>query len=152
MLLNWDVLAGTALLLTGALMLIVARGYPAPAGLAYGAGFFPKLVALGLMLSGGLVLLGAVRGARPSDLNLDRGFALRAALLVGMIVIYASTLEWVGFHLATAPLLLLAGRLFGARWWPAAVTAVLATIGLHALFYSVMHVTLPWGWLQHHAW
>lgn len=150
--LSRDMLAGLALLVAGAAMFIVARGYPAPAGMTYGAGFFPKIIASGLMLSGGLVLLGRPCEVVGSDLRLDGSFALPVVLLIGMIVLYAIALDWLGFHLATIPLLLLAGRLFGARWLSAAGTAVIATIGLHALFYSLMHVTLPWGLLQNYAW
>ncbi|WP_413207189.1 tripartite tricarboxylate transporter TctB family protein [Rhodospirillum sp. A1_3_36] len=150
--LSRDMLTALLLLISGLVMFLVARGYPTPAGLEYGAGFFPKLVASGLMLSGGLVLFSRPRRDRACAIRIDWPLAGRCGQLVGLIVLYGLVLDFVGFHLATFPLLVLASRLFGGRWGPACALAAFATIGLHLLFYSVMRVTLPWGFLESFAW
>jgi putative tricarboxylic transport membrane protein len=150
--LSRDMLTALLLLISGLVMFLVARGYPTPAGMQYGAGFFPKLVASGLMFSGVLVLFSRPCRDRERAIQIDWPLAKRSGLLVGLIVLYGLVLDIVGFHLATFPLLILASRLFGGRWGPACGLAFVATISLHLLFYSVMRVTLPWGFLESFAW
>ncbi|MFV0336508.1 MAG: tripartite tricarboxylate transporter TctB family protein [Tropicimonas sp.] len=151
--LSRDTVTGAALIVAGAAMFAGARGFMTPAAMNFGAGFFPKIVSCGMALSGLLILLGGLR-ARDGDKPLRpdlRGMA-RVATLTGLLVIYALILDPLGFHVATAALLLSAALFFGARPLPALTLAVVTTVILHFVFYSVMKVALPWGLLLPVAW
>lgn len=142
-----DRIAGAALFALGAAMVIVARGFPSIGAVTYGPGLFPTIVGTGLMASG----LGiAVETAPAAEETARRpGHMLGLALLVGF---FALTLDPLGFHIAGAITFLAAIRLFGGGWVRAILVALIGTVLLHALFYTVMRVPLPWGLLLPVAW
>lgn len=151
--LNRDNITGLVLIALAAVIYLIAWGFVTPAAVQYGAGFFPKLVAGGLALSGGLVLLTAGRDGGVVTDSIQGGAHLwRIAALAALIVTYALTLELVGFLIVTPVLLFLASLLFGGRVRGAIILAVLGTAVLHLLFYGVMKVTLPWGLMERFAW
>jgi putative tricarboxylic transport membrane protein len=82
--------------------------------------------------------------------------ANRAALGFVMIpvalVFYIAVSERLGF-IPTAVLLLLAlFYVFGVRTRTALIVAVVGAFAIHAVFYSLLNVPLPWGILSPVAW
>lgn len=69
----------------------------------------------------------------------------KGALLVGVLLIYASIFEIVGAPLATALMVLALSRLFGARWLFACITALFVAILSYLLFDRLLDVNLPLG-------
>lgn len=147
-----DFVTGGALVLAGFAMYLGARGFSAPPTMSYGAGFFPKIVAGGMAISGLLIVLADLRGRLSKRVTFDARGAGRVALLVAMIAAYALALNPLGFHLATVCLLFMVTRFYGGGWISAGVLSVAATLILHFVFYSVMRVSLPWGVMLPFAW
>ncbi len=142
-----DRIAGGALILLGAGMAIVARGFPSIGAMAYGPDLFPTIVGAGLMLSG----LGVALEAAP-DAPARARSPVRHWGLVAVAAAFALTLDPLGFHVAGGLAAAAAIRLFGGGWALALVLGAVGTALLHALFYSVMRVPLPWGLLLPVAW
>ena len=144
-----DLLAGGSLVVAGVVIAATARGFPVIGGMPYGPGLFPTIVAVGLILSGVGIAAEAWGGA------VADGEPLRPIPLLTVVAIvagFALLLAPLGFHVAATLALLAAVRLFGGGWVMAAIFAPLAAILLHAVFYSVMRVPLPWGVLLPVAW
>lgn len=119
-----------------------ARGAPGP-------GFLPFWLALGLIVLGVVVTLQAVRSPMmrtPSEGGEQGprkiGFVL-AALAIALLVF-----EWLGFVITTVSFIVLVGYRLGIRkWWVLAPVAILAGVGVYALF-AWLGADLPKGLLK----
>jgi len=128
-------------------MIYIGCAYQAP--FAYepvGPRAFPLLM-LGLLAAGLVYLL-----IHPTPLEHDpdeppptaqayRKVGLCIALLLGFVMAF----ETLGFIPASALAGLCFARLYGGRWLPSLVLAVLLTLGLYLLFDRLLDVPLPLG-------
>jgi putative tricarboxylic transport membrane protein len=147
-----DAVTGLALIAAGAAVAWEARDFPRLGGMDYGPDLFPTIAAAGMAGCGALILLGAVlrpAGAEPAPRERARWPALA---LLGVVALFALALRPVGFHLSAAGATLAAALLFGARPLAGVVMAVVLPVALHAVFYTVLRVPLPWGVLTPVAW
>jgi putative tricarboxylic transport membrane protein len=121
------------------------------------AGFFPTLSAVALLGIGGALLLVSFR-QRQAEYRLT---AIRervnvqnlssAILLVAGVLAYVLVVEYLGFLLTSAALILFLMWVMGERNWPVIVVTSAATSGiLYWLFWVQMRVPIPqgrlWGW------
>ncbi|WP_102106987.1 tripartite tricarboxylate transporter TctB family protein [Oceaniglobus roseus] len=145
-----ELLTGGVLMVGGVAMFVTALGFPVIPAMAYGPGLFPKIVAVGLFLSGaGIATEGIVgRGAALKE----RLEVLPILLLAALIVAFILALPWLGFHIAGTLVLIGAILIFRGSWLTAIVFAPIATVLVHMLFYNVLRVPLPWGLLLPIAW
>ncbi|MCX2525309.1 tripartite tricarboxylate transporter TctB family protein [Larsenimonas rhizosphaerae] len=149
-----DLMSGLMLAGLGALVFARATTFPALAGMAYGPGLFPSIAAVGLMICGALLTITGVRkrSVRVTRKPLDRRASGRIALLLLTVLGYGLLLEPLGFHPASILAVTSAACIFGLPLLRALLLAVLLTVLVHAVFYSLMHVPLPWGVLTPIAW
>ena len=161
-----DLWSGLLLTLFGALIFWRASTFPSMAGLVYGPGLFPSIAAVGLMVCGALLLVSALviqgrtMAAGASDRaeadhrpSMDRRRAgARLAALVLIVAGFGLALEPLGFHVTSILAVTATARLFGLNLLRALCLSVPLTFGVHLLFYSVMHVPLPWGVMTPLAW
>jgi putative tricarboxylic transport membrane protein len=151
-----DALIGAALFVLAVAIGIHIRGFPDMPGQKFGAALFPGLIAAGLLACG---LLLFVRGVRSGDrlvvlvpwMRMPRqvgNFLLVCALLV-FYILASNTLGFVPSGVIILMALFLKLAVPPLR---AAVVAVVATLIIHALFYKLLRVPLPWGVLQAVAW
>lgn len=142
--LNADTIAALlwALLLGGTYWLTLAFP-PGPPGVP-GPGYVPKLlVYVGLVLAV-LLARGGWKGQSPS---VDwKAFGKERLLQTGAVValLFAYVLLWERLHwvILSAGFLFLVGLVLKLRWWVAALTAAVLSVGLYLLFNGVFHVML----------
>jgi putative tricarboxylic transport membrane protein len=151
-----DSLIGALLLLLSLAVLWHIQGFPPAAGQQYGPALFPGLIAGGLAIAS---LLLAWQGLRSGQPLVSVGAGLRsprhlASLLValGGMVFYILCVDTLGFIVCSALVLLALQWALGVRPVVALAVALLATLVIHACFYKLLRVPLPWGWLQPIAW
>ncbi|MBM3556239.1 MAG: tripartite tricarboxylate transporter TctB family protein [Alphaproteobacteria bacterium] len=141
----------------GALILVAIGlfAWASSRGLAFGtlgrpgAGFFPSILSAALIVLGGIILVGGLRGAGGVDLRAlrEEGEGLRragvaAALLLGAIAI----VDIVGFAIAAGLLCGLMLRRFGERGWVASAGFGLAVgLAVFLVFKLWLRVNLPLG-------
>ena len=153
-----DAVFGLILLALGVLVLAVVRSYPPIPGQQVGPALFPGLIAVGLCIGGAMLLAKgwrerqAVAWVRLGDWTASPRHMLAAALVVGAVLFYIFASEWLGF-LPTAAISLLA-LMLAMRVPPgrAVLVALIATLLIHAAFYKLLRVPLPWGLLTPIAW
>lgn len=126
--------------------------FPAFPGQRYGPELFPRVIAIGIAACG-LVLV--VRGWRSGAAWVAIDPDLRKPHRLGS---FFATLGAIVFYLVAAPRLgflpvaaIVVGGLswwFGARWWVALVSGVVASVVVHWFFASIMRVPLPRGWFM----
>lgn len=151
-----DVVAGAALIALAIAMIWGAQGFPSIRAMAYGPDLFPKIIAGGLILSGGGILIGALRdrlGTAAPEKDAPDPFALLPFLaIVAIVAGFALLLPVLGFHVTAALALLASARVFGGSWGLSVLMALIAPVVLHYIFYTLMRVVLPWGILEPWAW
>jgi putative tricarboxylic transport membrane protein len=146
-----DALIGAALAALGAVVLWHIQGFPPMLGQKYGPAWFPGLIAIGLVVCGGLLVLGRLRAASsqplaelPDWLRRPRAAAGVASVLGGLLF-YIFAVEALGFHITATVLLLAWARILRASFGLALSIAIGATVVIHLSFYKLLKVPLPWG-------
>jgi putative tricarboxylic transport membrane protein len=151
-----DSMWGMLCIALGAAVLIHVQGFPAMPGQKYGPAVFPGLIAAGFVACGLLLIARGIKTkaalVEGMDWTRSRTHMLRFAGLVAAIIFYIFASEALGFLLTGTLTLFGLFALFGVALPRAAVTALLATLAIHFLFYKVMRVPLPWGVLTSIAW
>jgi putative tricarboxylic transport membrane protein len=153
-----DAIFGAILLALGIVVLAVVQGYPGIPGQQVGPALFPGLIAIGLCVCGAMLLAKgwrqrhAAAWVRLGDWATSPRHVLAAALVVCAVLFYIFASERLGF-LPTAAISLLA-LMLAMRVPPgrALLIALLATLVIHAAFYKLLRVPLPWGVLTPIAW
>jgi putative tricarboxylic transport membrane protein len=153
-----DAIFGLLLLALGGFVLFTVQGFPKIPGQPVGPALFPGLIAVGLCVSGLLLVIkGWLQRTRQPWLAWDdwvrspRHIAALAVLL-GCIVFYIAAAEKLGF-LPVAWIILSA--LMATLKVPlgrALLIALIATLVIHFAFYKLLRVPLPWGVLKNFAW
>ena len=116
------------------------QGYPGPA-------LFPRIIALGLMLSGLGFVVGSLRRIAEIRPAFDRpqpdwpGLA-RLMLGVGLVALYPLVQTWLGFIPTVSLLSFVVAYVLKARPIVAAATALLSTLVIYWLFTGVLGVPL----------
>jgi putative tricarboxylic transport membrane protein len=152
-----DSLTGLATLVVGTVVAIAAWQFPPAPGQAFGPGGFPLLIGAALVICG-LMLVGAGRGERTTPLltlrtDSAQPHALRnLSLVLGGVTFFALVIDVAGFFLTAVTLLVVLFAAFGVpRRWIVPLAAGI-TLLLHVIFYTLLRVPLPWGWLEGFAW
>lgn len=149
-----DLPSAVVVIALGLVALVAAAKLPPTPGQNFGAGFVPGLVG-GVMTAAGVLLALRALRRRASFASEPATKLVRPAgplVVLGGLAAYVLLSEWLGFHLTA---MLVVGSLtvaFTRRWRIAVLVAVVAAIGVHAVFYGLFKVPLPWGVLQPLAW
>ena len=116
-------------------------------------GLFPRVTFALMTLLGGVYLLQVLRGqgAAPES-TVSRDSMLRAGTALGLFVLYAALVPWLGFGTATFVTIFLSALSLGfGRWWQALIYGLTAAFCVRILFERVLLVALPQGripWLR----
>jgi putative tricarboxylic transport membrane protein len=158
-----DTVWGALLALLGGVLLVHVRGFPAMPGQHVGPGMFPGVLGAGL-LAGGLVLVvsglrqRARAGARtepwasaPAWTRSPRAVA-GFAVLVAVNLLYLLAVDRLGFVVTGSVYLAAMMLVLGVPARRALPLAIVLTLAVHAAFYKLLRVPLPWGVLQGVAW
>ena len=166
--------------ITGAVLLGLARavlwhvsGFPPAPGQPYGSALFPALAASGLAGASALLVLQGwrARQSRSTEVRTERSEAtgvdpdgaplvvqepsagwFGVAAVIGAIVFYILAADRLGFVLCGVVLVAALLSLFRVRPLWVLPIALGATLVIHAGFYKLLRVPLPWGVLQPIAW
>lgn len=149
-----DALIGAVLLALSLVVLWHVRTFPLVPGQPYGSALFPTLAAAGLAVASVLLIVQGLRSGSPllraSETKTSGRIA--AAVTIAALVFYLFAAQRVGFIVSAA--LMLAAMLwsYGVRRVLIVPVAVIATLVIHTLFFKLLRVPLPWGWLAPVAW
>lgn len=153
-----DAVFGLLLLVLGALVLVVVRGYPTIPGQQVGPALFPGLIAAGLCVGGAMLLLrgwrerAAVPWFAGADWMRSPRHLMALAALLGSIVFYMLVSQALGFLLTSTLILWLLFYVLRVGPLKSLTVALLASLLIHLMFYKLLRVPLPWGILQPYAW
>ena len=145
-----DRTAGIVAIVLGAAVAAAARSFPPALGQPVGPAAFPTAIGVALIVCG-LILL------KMGTLNISARdqpemLSIPVFAVLGSVVFYALALGWLGF-LPTATLLLsVLFAVFGVPRGRILPLALVVTLGIHFVFYTLLRVPLPWGLLEGFAW
>lgn len=136
------------------LLVISAARLPDVAGQSFGPGFFPGLIGKGLVAAGLFLAVRAFMDQRatPSAASHGKSAWLGAAFIVAMLIVYVVLSDRLGFHLTAIGCVAPIMWLFTRKPVASLVITTIGTVCVHAAFYGLFRVPLPWGVLQPFAW
>jgi putative tricarboxylic transport membrane protein len=148
-----DAVIGLALILVGAWTIWYAQGFPAMPGQKYGPDLFPKLIAVGLII-GGVILVGAGIKARAPLVRLG-SWARSAHLTLNLVsvplalVFYILFSDTLGFLLAATLVLAALITLYRhGHVVTSVLIAIVATVVIQQAFSRLLLVPLPRGVIE----
>lgn len=153
-----DALFGLLLLALGGWVLVTVQSFPSIPGQKFGPDLFPGLIAGVLCVCGALLVVQGVkhRNGEPwlkaGDWIGSARHARSVVILVAAVTAYILGSETIGFlplSTLTLGLLMINLRMPVIK---SLVLAVALSLVIHLLFYKLLRVPLPWGWLMPIAW
>lgn len=157
-----DAPIGAAFLALAVAVLWHIRDFPPAPGQPYGPALFPGLIAAGLALASVLLMVSARRpGVQTSeeqaaggegDVRAEAPRWLPFIATVGALVGYVALVDRLGFIITA--FLMLCSQFAAYRVRPALIVpvAAISTLLVHAAFYKLLRVPLPWGLLSGWTW
>ncbi|ODS57336.1 MAG: hypothetical protein ABS36_05445 [Acidobacteria bacterium SCN 69-37] len=151
-----DRLTGLLAALLGLAVILYARTFPPMLGQDIGPALFPSLVGAGLLIFGAvLAATDANLGARWVEFapwTRRPRMVVNGLLVMAMLGFYVVAVEPVGFLVTSIVFLGVLMRALGAPLRVTVPVAVVVSLVIHYVFYSLLRVPLPWGVLQGIAW
>ncbi|MCI0511183.1 tripartite tricarboxylate transporter TctB family protein [Chromohalobacter marismortui] len=150
-----DFLLGLAFIVAGAIVYVVAQGFPTMPSLQYGPSLFPSLIGGGFMI-GGLVLtighVGALKGIahgltwRPAPEHIRN--MLLSLLPALAIVFYILTSEWLGTTVCLASIMFVLMLIRRTSPILAFGVSIVAALVINQVFSHYLLIPLPEGLLS----
>ena len=143
-----DRIWGIVILIFGGAYLIEGiRIPPAAFGDPLGPRIFPTILGISMAACGAYLLIKPEpRGAQPI---LVRGSFIQVLILCALLLLYAISLPWLGYLLATLLLVWMAALIMGERSLiKGLVISALFSTGVFLLFTRVLTIPLPLGFLK----
>ena len=153
-----DTLFGVFFLALGALVLFAVKGYPNIPGQPVGPALFPGLIAIGLCISGVILVFKGLQNRTPTawfeweEWVHSPRHVLALTVLLASIVFYIAVAESLGFLFTSFLMLVAFFKALRVHWRRTLMVAVIATLVVHFAFYKLLRVPLPWGVLTPWAW
>jgi len=135
------------LILGGAYLIEGIRIPPAAFGDPLGPRIFPTILGISMAACGiSLLLKPEPRGAQPI---LVRSAFIQVLILCALLLLYAISLPWLGYILATFSLVWMAALIMGERSFiKGLVVSAVFSAGIFFLFTRVLTIPLPLGFLK----
>ncbi|MEY3887465.1 MAG: hypothetical protein RL650_1557 [Pseudomonadota bacterium] len=153
-----DTVFGLIFLALGTLVLFAIRGYPNIPGQPVGPALFPGLIAVGLCITGLMLVIKGVRQKTIApwfaweDWVRSPRHVLALCVLLASVVFYIAFANSLGFLLTSLLILIALFRVLHVGWRRTLIVALVATLVVHFAFYKLLRVPLPWGVLTPWAW
>lgn len=152
-----DSVTGILLLVFGLAIVAFARTFPGALGQAVSPALFPCITGGGMALCGAVMIWTDRRTRGVSAVAFDEWTTqprqvLNFGLILGSLVFYALVVDTMGFFLTSLTFLVGLFVAFGVRRRWIAPLSIGVTLVIHFMFYTMLHVPLPWGWLERFAW
>lgn len=149
-----DAASGLVASAVGVLIVMSAAKLPDAVGQDYGPGVFPTLIGAGLIGAGLLLAVQALvqKQEEPTTAGRGKWGWLNAAIVIAALLAYIVLSDRIGFHITAIACVTPVMWMFTGRPLFSLFVTSVGTIGVHAAFYSLFRVPLPWGLLQPFAW
>ena len=157
-----DAPIGAAFLGLAVAVLWHIRDFPPAPGQPYGPALFPGLIAAGLAMASVLLMASAWRAGRQTSEGQATGANVEVLAetprwlpfiaTVGALVGYVALVDRLGFILTAFLMLCALFAAYRVRLALIAPVAAVATLLVHAAFYKLLKVPLPWGLLSGWTW
>lgn len=144
-----DAITGAIFALIGAIVLFTVRTFPTLPNQIYGPGTFPGIIAVVMLVGGGILFIGGIRSRAPALVLADwvhtPGAAGRMAAVIAFVVLYIFTSKPIGFPIVVPVLLTALLMVMKVRPLWAVLIALITTAAFWFLFARVLLVPLPLG-------
>ena len=157
-----DAVWGALLLLFSVVLLVHVQSFPKIPGQQVGPALFPGILALGLAVCAGLLVVKGLASRREGGERAEwvalepwtrrRHYVLAFALTIGVNILYILAVGRLGFIVTGVIYLAALFWVFDVRKRWIVPLALIVTLGIHYAFYKLLKVPLPWGIMQGIAW
>lgn len=153
-----DTVLGLFFLALGSLVLFAVRGFPNIPGQPVGPALFPSLIAMGLCVSGAILVYKGFQNRTPGawfaweEWVHSPRHVIALSVLLASVVFYILLANELGFFFTSFLMLVALFKALRVSWRRTLIIAVVATLLVHFAFYKLLRVPLPWGVLTPWAW
>ena len=143
-----DLVLGLVFLALGVTVWLMAREFPVVPGMAYGADFFPSLIAIGMVLGGAALSVTSMIKLRSQARENGAPMALPSPAVlmpVVMVIAYIYLSETIGAALCMTAIMLIMLITSGVRWIHSVWISVASAAVISLSFGHVLKVPLPIG-------
>jgi putative tricarboxylic transport membrane protein len=148
-----DTVWGGLLLALAFAVLWNIQGFPKIPGQNIGPGAFPGVLASLLAVCAVMLMVKGLRARRAEGLPWvqwgewlgSRRHVVSFVLTAASLVFYVLVVNGLGFIVTGTVILLTLFLQLRVKPWLAVLVAVVATVVIHAVFYKLLRVSLPWG-------
>ncbi|MBE0533771.1 MAG: tripartite tricarboxylate transporter TctB family protein [Rhodospirillales bacterium] len=141
-------------IITGIFLMVLAAGVMIEAGTYahrgvqieyFGPAFFPRILAIALILCAGLLVINALRKQALRRVEfIDRRGLGRLALAIAVGIVYWLAIDYTGFLIGSPIFLFVLMTVLGARSWLQRIaTSLAAPLALWAIFEYFLVISLP---------
>lgn len=157
-----DAILGPIVMAIGLIAIYASSLQPRPFfGSAYGGGFFPTIVGIGLVGGGLLLTLSGWRERHASGTAprfVEMGGWVRSPrhvanviVVIGALIFYIATSDWLGFLISGFIVVFVTMYQFSRALLVSLVIAIVTIVVAKLAFQDVLLVPLPWGLLEPYA-
>jgi putative tricarboxylic transport membrane protein len=150
---NKDLIGGGIFTALGVLIFILTFGFPTLEKGHPGPSLFPRILAVLFIFFAGIVLLRGWRtrvetlqSAPEEDFEVPRNYFSPIFVLI-LIVVYMTLSNWLGFFITSTLILFLMMIKLGVPYLRSVVISILLTLFVNLMFYKILRVPLPMGFL-----
>jgi putative tricarboxylic transport membrane protein len=154
-----DTIWGALLLALAGALLWHVQGFPTIPGQHIGPSAMPRALAVGLALCGAILVVRGLRARGAGTPWIGWPAWLRAppqrrafGVFVAVNLLYLAAVDRLGFVVVGTVYLAALMAALRVRPLRALAIALVTTLVIHAAFYKLLKVPLPWGLLQPLAW
>ena len=150
-----DAISGLVLIVLSLAMIALTASFPAFPGQKYGPALFPRILGVGLIICGAVLVWQGLAARRAGAHWVEVAPWVRDPhrlasffLVIALLIAYILVAEAVGFIPIAIAFLLALFLWLGVRPSVAVLTAVIGTLVIHWFFASMLRVPLPRGVLN----
>jgi len=148
-----DIIGGGIFIALGLFIFILTFQFPSLEGGQPGPSLFPRILAVLFIFFAGIVLLRGwrtrvetLRSAPEEDFEVPRNYFSPVFVLI-LIAVYMALSNWLGFFITSTLILFLMMIKLGVPYLRSVVISILLTLFVNFMFYKILRVPLPMGFL-----
>lgn len=136
-----DIVTGAVVMFLGTLTFWRSTKIETVARTFHGADFWPKLISIGLLITGFILLIQGVREKTGDPIRIANKKIVAVSILISTC--YIALVDLIGYFVLTPILMVVLGYMLGYRSWRVVASGVLFAFLLYVTFRIALNVPIP---------
>lgn len=140
-----NIVVSIIMLILGGFVLYTTASFPAGSGNVVGPGFFPRIIAIGLLILGGVLFIqNTIIKSEDKELKVFKKENMKSYLVMLITLVYLIAMSMVGFVISSIVYLIILMIMYGIENKAKAVINSVLIVGIvYVVFNNLLSVPLP---------